>query len=392
MSAKRLSIAILILSQVSVLSVWFSSAAVLAEMRREAGLATADLAWLTTAVQLGFAAGALGFAALGLADRFDPRRVFCLSALVAAVANLGQIWTPVGGAEALALRAVTGAALAGVYPVGMKIAVGWSKANRALLVGALVGALTVGSASPHLIALLGGADWRATILITTVITIAGGLAMLGASLGPFHARAPRLDPRAIRLAWTDRRIRLAILGYLGHMWELYVFWAWIGVIAAGSFIAAGIEGAGDLAKLTAFLAIGLGGIACVVCGWLADRAGKALVSTRILGLSSAMAVVAALTWGGPVWVTIPVLIVWGILVVPDSPLFSALVADAAPPHWAGSLMTLQTSIGFLLTAFTVQATPFVSESIGWPWMLAITGIGPALGVIAMRTLLRENTI
>lgn len=390
MASKRFSIAVLIVAQVSVLSVWFSSAAVLAEMKSEAGLSTTDLAWLTTAVQLGFAIGALGFAALGIADRFDPRRVFCLSALVAAIANLGQLWVPIGGEAALLLRAITGAALAGVYPVGMKIAVGWSKTDRALLVGALVGALTVGSASPHLFAFLGGADWRVTIWTTTLITVAGGLAMLATALGPFHARAPRLQLSAVALAWTDRRIRVAILGYMGHMWELYVFWAWIGVIAGTSYALAGIEG-GDLAKLTAFLAVGLGGIACVVCGRLADRVGKARVSAWIMGLSAAAAVATAFAWGGPPWLVMTLLIVWGVLVVPDSPLFSALVADAAPPERAGSLMTLQTSIGFLLTAVTVQATPVVVEGVGWPVVLAAMGLGPILGVLAMRALMREGT-
>lgn len=386
MTPRRISITILVLAQISVLSVWFSSAAVLAEMKDEAGLATSDLAWLTTAVQLGFALGALGFAALGLADRFDPRRVFCLSALVAAAANLGQLAVPIGGTEALALRALTGAALAGVYPVGMKIAVGWSVKDRGLLVGALVGALTLGSASPHLIALFGGADWRVTIWVTTIITVCGGVGMLWTGLGPHHARAPGLDLGAIRLAWTDRRIRYAILGYLGHMWELYIFWAWVGVIAGSSFMLAGAGDPGWLAKLTAFLAVALGGIACVVCGRWADRFGKAEVAGWILGLSAVASVAAAASYGGPVWLVMGALIVWGVLVVPDSPLFSALVADAAPPERAGSLMTFQTSIGFLLTAFTVQATPFVAEAVGWPVVLAAMGIGPVLGVFAMRAL------
>lgn len=388
--SKRFSITILILSQISVLSVWFSSAAVLAEMKAEAGLSTADLAWLTTSVQLGFALGALGFAALGIADRFDPRRVFCLSAIVAAVANAGLLAVEIGGEAALMLRALTGAALAGVYPVGMKIAVGWAQKDRGLLVGTLVGALTLGSASPHLFALLGGADWRITIWTTTVITIMGGLAMLRTGLGPYHAKAPRLDIRAIGLAWTDRRIRYAILGYLGHMWELYIFWAWVGVIAAGSYAAAGETGT-DLAKLTAFLAIGLGGFACIVAGGLADKAGKARVAAWVLGLSAVASFAASMGFGGPVWLVMGLLIIWGILVVPDSALFSALVADAAPPERAGSLMTLQTSIGFLLTAVTVQATPYVADRIGWPLVLGIMGLGPILGVLAMRALMREGT-
>ncbi|MEM9736063.1 MAG: MFS transporter, partial [Pseudomonadota bacterium] len=230
-AGKRRAITLLIGAEIAVLSLWFSSAAVLGEMGAEAGLSAARLAWLSTAVQLGFAAGALVYAVLGLADRFDPRLVFALSALVALLANAALLVVPIGGEAAMALRALTGAAMAGVYPVGMKIAVGWGKADRALLVGLLVGALTLGSASPHLLALWGGAEWRLTILASSGLAALGALAVIFVGLGPHHARAPRLDIGAVALAWTDRRIRLAILGYLGHMWELYAFWAWVGVIA-----------------------------------------------------------------------------------------------------------------------------------------------------------------
>ncbi|MEM9138845.1 MAG: MFS transporter, partial [Pseudomonadota bacterium] len=234
MVSKPASISILILSQIAVLAVWFSSAAVLGEMGAEAGLTTARLAWLSTATQVGFGVGALVYAALGLADRYDPRVVFAVSAALSAGANALLLAVPIGGTEAILLRALTGAFLAGVYPVGMKIAVGWTEVNRALLVGTLVGALTLGSAAPHLIALAGGADWRVTIIATSAIATVGGLSILVIGLGPFHAKAPRLDITAIALAWTNRRIRYAILGYVGHMWELYALWAWVGVIAAGS--------------------------------------------------------------------------------------------------------------------------------------------------------------
>src|SRR5690606_28319002 len=322
---KRGSIAVLILAQVAVLSVWFSSAAVLGEMAGEAGLRPGRLAWLSTAVQAGFAAGALVYAALGLADRFDPRRVFALSALGAAAANAGLLVAPVGGAEAVGLRAATGFLLAGVYPVGMKIAVGWAKADRALLVGTLVGALTLGSASPHLVALFGGADWRLTIGATSVLAAAGGLGMLASGLGPYHARAPRLDPGAMRLAWTDRRIRLAILGYVGHMWELYAFWAWVGVIAGAAYGAGGMADPSAPAKLTAFLAIALGGLACVPAGRWGDRFGKDRVAAWAMALSGMAALAAALSWGGPPWLMALVLVAWGIAIVPDSAQFSAQV-------------------------------------------------------------------
>ena len=387
MLSKPYSIAILVLSQIAVLSVWFSSAAVLSEMGAEAGLSAARLAWLSTAVQLGFGAGAVIYAALGLADRFDPRLVFAVSAALSATANAMLLVVPVGGIEAILLRALTGAFLAGVYPVGMKVAVGWTVKNRALLVSALVAALTIGSAGPHLIALFGGADWRLTIWSTSLIAAAGGVAMLMVGLGPYHAKAPKLDIDAIKLAWTERRIRLAILGYIGHMWELYALWAWVGVIAGASFAAAG-EVAPDLAKLTAFLTIALGGLVCIPAGRLADRIGKARVAGWVLVASTTAALATAISFGGPVWLTMAVLIFWGLTIIPDSALFSAMVADNAPPERAGTIMTVQTATGFLLTAATVQLTPLAAAAFGWPVVLGFMAVGPALGFLAMRALQR----
>jgi len=388
LSSKRASVGVLILTQIAVLALWFSSAAVLPEMGREAGLSPARLAWLSTAVQLGFGSGALVYAALGLADRYDPRRVFLLSTLAAAGANLALLAVPIGGWQAVALRALTGAAMAGVYPVGMKIATGWGKADRALLVSLLVGALTVGSASPHLISLAGGADWRLTIWASTVLAAAGGLAILTVGLGPFHARAPKLDVTAVALVWTDRRIRLAVLGYIGHMWELYAFWAWVGVIASGSYALAGATEAPVLGKLTAFLAIALGGLACAPAGWLAVRVGSARVAQGCLVVSGSAALASAALYGGPAWAMMAALLVWGLAIVPDSALYSTLVADAAPPERTGSLLTVQTALGFLLTAFTVQAAPALAAVTGWPWVLAILSIGPAAGIRAMQLLIR----
>ena len=388
MANRSFSISVLILSQIAVLAVWFSSAAVFAEMSAEAGITTAELAWLSTATQVGFGTGALVFGLAGWADRYDPRKVYAISALLSATANGLLLIAPIGGSEAFVLRFLTGAFLAGVYPVGMKIAVGWTLKNRALLVGALVGALTLGSAVPHLIAFGGGADWRVTIWVSSGVAVLGGLSMLSVGLGPHHARAPRLDLAAALTAWTDRRIRYAILGYVGHMWELYAFWAWIGVIAGTSFAASGADPDGSLAKLTAFLAIALGGFVCIPAGWLADRFGKAQVAAAVMALSCGSALLASVAYGGPAWIMIVVLIVWGLTVVPDSALFSTLVADAAPPERVGSIMTIQTAIGFLLTAVTVQLTPIAAAALGWPVVLAIMAIGPALGVLAMRALMQ----
>lgn len=389
--SKLRSITLLTLAEVAGMSLWFATAAALPDMVREAAISPARQALLSSGVQLGFVIGALSVAASGLADRFDPRRVFSLCAILAALANLALLVAAPGGNLAIVLRVLTGALLAGVYPVGMKIAVGWGTRDRGLLVGLLVGALTVGSALPHLTAYLGGAQWRGVIVATSALALIAGLLVVPCGLGPHHARAPRFSMRAVRLAWGERRIRLAYLGYFGHMWELYAMWAWIGVAAAASYagMMAGDE-ATRLAKLTAFAAIALGGLACVPAGAIADRIGKAQVTIIAMGVSGSAAIATALSFGGPVWLTLLLIIVWGIFVIPDSAQFSALVADASPPDMAGSLMTLQTALGFALTAVTVQATPLLANSLGWPIVLAGLAIGPAAGILAMLRLLKAQ--
>lgn len=388
MSRKARSIALLAVAEVLAMSLWFVSAAILPEITAEAALSPARAAALSSAVQLGFVAGALALAVHGTADRLDPRRVMAAAAVLAALANLAVLAVPPGSAAQVALRGLTGACLAGVYPVGMKIAVGWGLRDRGLLIGLLVGALSLGSALPHLIAWLGGAEWRATVMTASGLAGLAGLLALGTGLGPHHGRAAGFDPRALRLAWTERRLRLAFAGYLGHMWELYAFWAWIGAATAAAFAAPLGEDAQAAARLLAFGAIALGGLMCVPAGWLADRIGKARVAQGAMAVSGAAALAVAVTLGGPVWLTAALVLVWGAAVVPDSAQFSALVADAAPPERAGSLMTLQTALGFTLTFFTVQAVPRVAEALGWPATLALMALGPLAGIEAMRRLIR----
>ena len=382
--SKLLSVSLLVLAEIAGMSLWFSSAAVLPDMAREAAISPDRQALLSSGVQAGFVLGALVSSIGGIADRYDPRRVFAFSALLAALANAMLLVLPLGGNLAILARFLTGALLAGVYPVGMKIVVGWGTRDRGFLVGLLVGALTLGNGLPYFASFLGGADWRSTIVAVSALAGIGGLVVLGVGLGPHHARAPTFDPGAIRLAWTDRRIRAAYLGYFGHMWELFAFWAWIGAASAVSYRASLDTGAAEsLGKLTAFLTIALGALACVWAGRTADRIGKANVAIIAMAVSGTAAVLTAATFGGPVWLTFGLVMIWGIAVIPDSAQFSALVADAAPPHLAGSLMTFQTAIGFALTILTVQMTPVVAHAIGWPLVLAGLAIGPALGIVAM---------
>ena len=381
------SVTILFVSQVFAMSLWFVSAAVLPEMVREFDLSPWRQAALSSAVQAGFVIGAIAFAIFGWSDRYDPRRVFALAAITGGLVNALLLVIPADANAAIALRLVTGALLAGVYPVAMKIVVGWGLRDRGFLVGALVGALTLGSASPHLMAYLGDSDWRTTVLLSSLAAIFAGAMCLWAGLGPYHGTATRFDPRAILLAWTNRRVRLAFAGYLGHMWELYVMWAWIGVVAAASYEASLPAGeAAAMAKLTAFAAIAAGGLASIAAGFAADRVGKATVAQWAVASSGTAAIATALTFGGPPWLTCLIVIVWGLAVVPDSAQFSALVADAAPPEKAGSLLAFQTALGFTLTFFTVQAAPMAAAQYGWPAVLAALAIGPIVSVIAMARL------
>lgn len=381
------SVTILFVSQVFAMSLWFVSAAVLPEMVREFDLSPWRQAALSSAVQAGFVIGAIAFAIFGWSDRYDPRRVFALAAITGGLVNALLLVIPADANAAIALRLVTGALLAGVYPVAMKIVVGWGLRDRGFLVGALVGALTLGSASPHLMAYLGDSDWRTTVLLSSLAAIFAGAMCLWAGLGPYHGTATRFDPRAILLAWTNRRVRLAFAGYLGHMWELYVMWAWIGVVAAVSYEASLPAGeAAAMAKLTAFAAIAAGGLASIAAGFAADRVGKATVAQWAVASSGTAAIATALTFGGPPWLTCLIVIVWGLAVVPDSAQFSALVADAAPPEKAGSLLAFQTALGFTLTFFTVQAAPMAAAQYGWPAVLAALAIGPIVSVIAMARL------
>ena len=388
---KRRSVSLLVAAEVAAMSLWFVSSAILGDLRAEHALSAAAGAVLASSVPAGFVVGALAVAFSGLADRLDPRRVFALAALVAALSNaLFAAATP-GGAGSVLARFVTGVALAGVYPVGMKLVVGWGTKDRGWLVGLVVGGLTLGSAAPHLLAWIGGADWRLTTFVASGLAVLAALLVTLTTLGPHHAVQPRLKPGAVSLAWTDRRLRRAFLGYFGHMWELYAMWAWIGPALLASYAQRlEADAAADLAKLTAFAAIGAGALLCPPAGRLADRIGKARLTILVMAASGGSAVLAGFAFGGPTWLVAPIVVLWGASVIPDSAQFSALVADYAPPALAGSLMSLQTALGFALTILTVQLAPSLAGALGWPALFWVLALGPLVGIVSMRGLLRDQ--
>jgi MFS family permease len=386
-TSKLASVTIIAICEVAALALWFSASAVVPALVRDYGLSGFMQAALTSGVQLGFVAGCLVSAILGLPDRVDPRRLFALCALGGAIANALLLAVDPATWLAPLLRFATGMALAGVYPVGMKLASTWAKGDMGLMVGILVGALTLGSALPHLFNALGGVDWHVPVIVSSVTALAASGLIGMAALGPNRTTSPPFDPHAVLSAWRDVPLRLANLGYLGHMWELYAMWAWIGVFAAASFATTMTPEAASLsAKLTAFATIAAGGIGSIAAGLLADRLGRTTITIAAMAVSGTCAATIGFLFGGSPAALVALCIVWGITIVADSAQFSASVAELADRARVGTMLTVQTALGFTLTLVTIQSMPFVVDAIGWQFAFVPLAIGPALGVWAMARL------
>jgi MFS family permease len=376
-------LAVVSVAQFLGMTLWFSATAVTPLLIREFDITPARAAWLTMAVQAGFVAGTLMSAVANLADVLNARVLMCLGALTGALANAAVLVAP-GALEVIGLRFVTGASLALVYPPGMKIVAGWFRHGRGLALGTLIGALTLGKAFPHLLTALFGEQWRQPILLVSALAAAGGgLVLWLVKDGPYVAATAPFDPHAIRKVLASRGARLATLGYLGHMWELYAMWTWVAVFASASFAASGLAHAGTAGSVAAFLAIGSGGVGCVMAGFVADRAGKARVAMWAMLASATCAALTVVVFGRAPWLLYALVMIWGFAVVADSAQFSALVSEHAPREHVGTALTLQTCIGFLLTIVTIEALPRVAELAGWQWASLLLVPGPLLGAWAM---------
>jgi MFS family permease len=369
------------------ISVWLSASALVPQLTAEWGLSGAEQSWLTMSVQVGFVAGALLSAILNLADRIPAQYLFAMSAAVAAAANAAIPLFDTGPAAALALRFLTGVAMAGVYPPAMKLAASWCREDRGLGIGLLIGAVTLGSGVPHLINALplfgtgGMPPWRGVMLATSIqCLVAGLIAALAIRPGPYLGKAPPFDWRFAGRTFADRPTRLANFGYLGHMWELYAMWTWVPLCLLESYKRGGLSA--ESARLAGFGVLAAGGLGCVLGGVLADRLGRTRITVWALAVSGACALCTGIFFDRPVALTL-LCFLWGFAVIADSAQFSASISELADPRYVGTALTLQTSLGFLLTLFTIRMIPPLVDRIGWEHAFMFLAPGPVFGIVSM---------
>jgi MFS family permease len=376
------ALALLAAALVLSMTTWFSATAVVPQLRAEWDLGNTAAAWLTIAVQVGFVAGALAGSALSVADVFPPRFVILAGALGAAAANLVLVAAD-GPEVGIAARVATGFFLAGVYPPALKLASTWFRRGRGTALGIVVGALTLGSAVPHLVNGLGGLDWQLVVWVTSALTAAGGLLVFfGVPEGPYSFPSARFDLRQAGLVLRNRGVRLASLGYFGHMWELYAMWAWFLVFFAA------VATDGRAAAYATFAVIGAGAVGCWVGGVLGDRWGRPETTAAMMAVSAACALAIGLVAEVSAALVLALGLVWGFSVVADSAQFSTLVTELAEQAYVGTALGFQMAVGFALTVPTIWLLPFLEDEVGWRWAFVFLVPGPVLGILAMLRLRR----
>ena len=383
---QRRQLAILAGALVLAMSTWFSTAAVLGQLREAWDLSQTAGAWLTIMVQIGFIGGAIVSSLTNLADQVPARRLILYGTIGAAVSNLLVV---VGGGFAVALpaRFLTGFFLAAVYPPSLKAMSSWYREGRGFALGVMIGALTLGSAMPHLLNALGGLDWTLTLTLASALTVAGGLiAEYAADDGPYATKAAGFNPGQLKAITRNPRFALASAGYFGHMWELYAMWAWIAAFYSDVFATRGGDNAERLASLAAFSVIGIGAVGSAYAGSLSDKTTRAGAAAVALRWSAALSLVVGFLVDAPLIIVLGAGLVWGFWVVADSAQFSTVVTEVTDPDYVGTALTVQLAAGFVLTVFTIFLVPVIRDGFGWGWAFLLLAPGPALGGWAMRKL------
>lgn len=390
-SARRIqALQIICVCIVLAMSTWFSTAAVVPQLRVVWKISDGMASWLSIAVQIGFVSGALIVAITGLADRYSPRLLMTVSAAGAALANLCLLW--VGSAEgAMGLRFLTGMLMAGIYPPALKLVASWYLKGRGVALGATIGALTLGSALPHLINASSGLQWQYIILATSFVTLLGGAGIaLLVRMGPHPFTSSGFRISSLRTALLDRKYVLITTGYLGHMWELYAAWSWMLIL-----VRARLEQHAErpqLAALITFLIIAAGAPACVMAGYMADKFGAIPTTILFMAISGMAAALVGFSFYLPFWVFLFVALLWGASVIGDSAQFSALVTTTIDRGLVGTALTVQLGLGFMLTSITIWLVPWMAAKIGWQWAPLCLVPGPVVGIAAMIMLRRLSGV
>jgi MFS family permease len=373
---------VLAIAELLGMSLWFSGSAVVPALSRDWHLSAGAASWLTLSVQLGFVAGTLLSALLNLPDVISPRHLFTLTAIAAAFTNAAFGFFARDVALGISLRFLTGLFLAGVYPPAMKILASWFRRGRGLALGVLVGALTLGKATPYLVNGLGSPNWRYNVMFVSLLAVAGGLLVLFfVADGPYALPAARFDWKQAGRVFSNRPLRLANLGYFGHMWELYAMWTWIPFMIRASLSLRKSDS--SLAEVASFLVIGCGAAGCVIAGLIADRVGRTVVTSVAMAISGSCCLVIGFLFGANPILLLIVAAIWGTSVVADSAQFSACVTELGDPQYIGTALTMQTCLGFLLTAISIELIPRFVVLVGWRYAFVILAPGPLFGVISM---------
>lgn len=373
------------LSQLCALSLWYSASVIAPELIEVWNLSSNLESWLSASVPIGFVIGALFSSYFGVADRFNPRKVFAVSALTGAILNALLIIVD-SGFFGILLRILTGITLAGVYPIAVKILSEWFPRKRGLAIGILIAALTLGSSLPHFIVMFfSSLSWKFVIICSSVLALlAAFIVSFILQDSPVKSKKLPFSLKVIKKVVMNKPVMLANYGYFGHMWELYAMWTWLPTFLAASFLAYSPEIPHWFIALSSFISIGIaGGIGCVVGGLISDKIGRANLTIISMLISAVCSIIIGFTYGQFIWLTLLISIIWGFSIISDSAQFSAAVSEIAEDEYVGTALTFQMCIGFLFTIFSINLIPNIQRMVGWEWAFTILAIGPILGIITM---------